>query len=262
MALATDLTHISQQVFDTAAERVASGKAAALERHKAQVALGASKLLLERARQGAEALRKKLAATWGATQPRFTQAEGAFEVVPAIPTADQLAALISQNPDIARWKTEMEQRQAALAVARAKAIPDVTLRGGIKHLEDTDDTGFLIGFSIPLPAFDRNQGGIRESMAKLAKATQERPRRRGQGSQQPCHRLPDDGLPHSPKRRSSRTIFSPRPSRRLMPPTKAIGRANSSTWTSWMPSARCTKHAASTSMPWPNITRQSPMWNG
>ena len=174
VALAEDLMKISQQVFGTAAERVNSGKAAPLERDRAQVALGTSKLELERARRQVEALRQRLAARWGATRARFTRAEGELEAVALIPTAEQLASLISQNPDIARWKTEMEQRQAALALARAKAIPDVTVRAGLKRLEDTDDTGFLVGFSIALPVFDRNQGGIRESSYKLAKAVEER----------------------------------------------------------------------------------------
>ena len=174
VTLAEELARMSQQVFDTANERVTSGKSAPLEKHKAKVSLGTSKLELEQARRQVDASRTRLAATWGGTQPRFTQAEGEFAVVASIPTAEQLAGLIAQNPDIARWKTEMEQRQAALAVEKAKAIPDVTVSGGIKHLEETGDTGFVAGISIPLTIFDRNQGGIRESMYKLAKAIDER----------------------------------------------------------------------------------------
>lgn len=174
VALAEELMRISQRVYDTADELVNSGKAPPLERSKAQVALGASKLQLERARRESAALRRRLAATWGATEAKFAAAAGEFEMVAAIPTEAQLASLIAQNPDIARWKTEMEQRQAALALERAKAVPDLTIRGGIKRLEDTEDTGFLVGFAMALPVFDRNQGGIRESMAKLAKASEQR----------------------------------------------------------------------------------------
>jgi cobalt-zinc-cadmium efflux system outer membrane protein len=174
LALARQITQISQQVFDTASDRVTSGKASPLERNKARVALGSSKLELEQAKQELQARRFRLASTWGGTLPRFTKADGQFETVASIPTAEQLAGLIAQNPDIARWKTEMEQRQAALTLEKAKAVPDLTIRGGLKRLHEIDDTGFVVGLSIPLPIFDRNQGGIRESTYKLAKASADR----------------------------------------------------------------------------------------
>jgi outer membrane protein, heavy metal efflux system len=173
-ALAGELMRISQQVKDTATERVNSGKAAPLEQNKAEVALGLSKLELEQAKQEVESQRQQLASLWGAAEAQFTIAEGHFQTVAAIPTRQQLSALLEKNPDIARWRTEMEQRQAALALARAKGIPDITIRGGGKYLAESADAAFVAGISVPLPLFDRNQGNIRESRFNLAKAHADR----------------------------------------------------------------------------------------
>ncbi|UCD75947.1 MAG: TolC family protein, partial [Phycisphaerales bacterium] len=45
-------------------------------------------------------------------------------------------------------------------LARAEAVPDVTLTGGVKLLDGAEETAFAAGVSVPLPLVDRNQGNI------------------------------------------------------------------------------------------------------
>ncbi len=71
---------------------------------------------------------QRLVVTWGGRTPAFDSAEGTLEPIAAIPSAARLAERIAQNPDIARWVTEMAQRQAALDLAGAQRIPDPTIR--------------------------------------------------------------------------------------------------------------------------------------
>ena len=52
-------------------------------------------------------------------------------------------------------------RAAELARARAEAIPDVTLSGGFRRFEETGDSAFLAGVSVPLPIFDRGRDAAR-----------------------------------------------------------------------------------------------------
>jgi cobalt-zinc-cadmium efflux system outer membrane protein len=106
--------------------------------------------------------------------PVFARAEGALDAVPAIPPAEQLIERLVQNPEIARWATEMAQRQAAMESARARRIPDPTVGGGFRHVRDTGDSGLVMSVSMPIPVFDRNQGGILEARYQLAKAEEER----------------------------------------------------------------------------------------
>lgn len=44
---------------------------------------------------------------------------------------------------------------------------------GLKHAHETDEKSFVLGASIPLPLFDRNQGGILEARHNLTKAQAE-----------------------------------------------------------------------------------------
>ena len=68
----------------------------------------------------------------------------------------------------------MEQRQAILDSELSKSIPDVELQGGFRRFEPTDDNSLVIGITIPLQFFNRNQGAIEEARQKLGKAKSEK----------------------------------------------------------------------------------------
>ena len=53
-------------------------------------------------------------------------------------------------------------------------MPDLTLSLGVRRLNEIDKFGFVAGVSIPLPLFNRNQGGIFEATRRLSKAEEER----------------------------------------------------------------------------------------
>jgi len=172
-SLMDELVSLSEEVLNTISERVKAGKVSPLEEIRAKVTYSTSLIDLERARRKLEASRKKLAALWGSGTPLFERVDGELERVAPIPSAAQLEGLISRNPDIARWTLELEQRDAAVKLEEAGRIPDLTVSGGIRRLKETDDNAFVMGLSIPLPFFDRNQGGLREALQRRAKAAEE-----------------------------------------------------------------------------------------
>lgn len=176
-ALAEELVGVSEKVLAVAAERVKSGKTPPVEEMRARVELGTVRILRERALHETTAARRSLAAQWGSTSPRFARAEGRLAPPESIPTWDQLGALVAQNPDVARWAVEMQRRHALTKLERARAIPDLTIGGGWKRETEkggeggtTRADGFTLGASIPLPLWDRNQGGIKESQYGIAQA--------------------------------------------------------------------------------------------
>jgi len=68
----------------------------------------------------------------------------------------------------------MEARQAALGVEQSKRIPDVTVSGGGRYFNETEDTGFVVKLALPLLLFDYNQGGVLEARYRLAQAEEKR----------------------------------------------------------------------------------------
>jgi len=170
LALAEELVQLSDQVLNTVTQRVDAGKDSPVEKTKAQVALASANIEQEQARQRLASAHKRLAATWGSVSPAFERAVGRLDATLPIPSETELTNLLAQNPDLARWAVEVERRRAALKLEKAKAVPDITLSGGMQRFNETDENAMVFGLAIPVPLFNQNQGRIREAKYNLAKA--------------------------------------------------------------------------------------------
>jgi cobalt-zinc-cadmium efflux system outer membrane protein len=133
------------------------------------VAVSTAKLSHARATQALVAARVQLALAWGSEVPAYDEVAGDFYALSAVPAYAELAGLLEENPDLARWATETRRRQAVLNLERARAVPGLNLRGGVAHFGESDDTAFIVGLAIPLQTFDRNQGQIEATTQMLAK---------------------------------------------------------------------------------------------
>jgi cobalt-zinc-cadmium efflux system outer membrane protein len=165
---------IATQLATAVSARVAAGAVSPIEETRANVALAVSSADVERTAREVETARRELAASMGEATPSFDFPSGGLDEDLSVPAADNIVERIAATPDAARWVAELERRNAALNAERSLAVPDVTLKGGIKRLRETSENTFVLGFSVPLPLFNRNQGAIREAGAQRAKADVER----------------------------------------------------------------------------------------
>jgi len=154
--------------------RVSAGAVSPIEETRARVVLAVSSANVERSALEFEAARRELAAAMGESTPSFESLAGDLDEDFYVPPADNVAERIQANPDVTRWIAERDRRNAVLEAERSMAIPNVTLTGGIRHFRENSDTTFVLGFSVPLPLFNRNQGAIREAEALRSKADTER----------------------------------------------------------------------------------------
>ena len=173
-ALSKQVLDLAENVTAAAAKRVKAGKVSPMEETKAGVATAAVRIDLTRAERELEAARKHLAAAWGSTAPRFKRALGVLEAVLPIPTLEQLIERLRRNPELARWATEIAERQAVIGLEETRGIPDLTASFGVRRFEEPGDDALVVGISVPLPVFNRNQGAILEAQHRLAKAEEER----------------------------------------------------------------------------------------
>ncbi|MFH1857930.1 MAG: TolC family protein [Candidatus Omnitrophota bacterium] len=174
VALSEKFHQLAKRVFQVVSERVEAGKVSALEKTKAQVTIAGTRIELERARRQWDVTRKRLAATWGSTTPVFEGVAGDLEKISELTSLEQLLEQTARNPDQARWETEILLREAKLEFEKSKRIPNVTVSAGLQRFEQTNDNAFVFGLSIPLPIFDRNQGGIEEARHNLRKVEEEK----------------------------------------------------------------------------------------
>jgi outer membrane protein, heavy metal efflux system len=173
LALSRDLVSLAEQVLEAVSERVRAGKVSPVEETRARVSLASSNVDRERTYHELTAARATLAAAWGDETPRFQEVRGDLTRLPCIPSAERLASRLPMNPEIEQRAVEMETRRASVEMEKAMRVPDLTLSGGVRRLQEIEETAFVMGLSIPLPVFDRNQGGTLEAQYRLARAEQE-----------------------------------------------------------------------------------------
>jgi cobalt-zinc-cadmium efflux system outer membrane protein len=174
LELLQQMLDLADQVVETASARVRAGSVAPLEATRAKVTRASSKIEWIRAQRTLETARKRLAATWGSTMPHFKSVQGNLNKISQPPSLDDLTLRLEQNPDLARWATEISQRQAIIDMEKSKVIPDITLSLGTNQYLDGDDYNLNAGISIPIPLFNRNQGGILAAVRRLGKTEDER----------------------------------------------------------------------------------------
>jgi len=82
-------------------------------------------------------------------------------------------AALDVRPDIRAKRHTVSQRESDLKLAKAYRIPDVTIGAGyaIQGAQGPDNQGQVaLNAGIPLPLFNRNQGGIRQAEVSLQSA--------------------------------------------------------------------------------------------
>jgi len=173
LKLTEELLQLSQESVDTVSKRVDAGKDSPLEKIKANVAHSNVRIQHRQAGQNLEFARRQLASTWASQKPTFETAAGKLDSLAILPSIDELTNLLSQNPDIARWSLEIDKARAGLELEKARAISDITLSGGMKRFNETEDNAVVFGISFPLAVSDRNQAGRLEAVYALARAREE-----------------------------------------------------------------------------------------
>ena len=172
--LAKETATLAAEVTPITKKRVEAGKANAVEVMRSNVAVASAKIELEQAQRTLATARTNLAAQWGAKTANFDSARGRLENIKDVPELSTLMERIQSNPEIARWSAERARREAFVAKQKTLAKPDVTVTAGPRMLGKADDVSFVLGFSIPLPFKNKNQGAIAEAEVEVAKTDAER----------------------------------------------------------------------------------------
>ena len=172
LELAIETSAVAEDIFNTVVARVKAGKVSPLEQSKSRVEL--AKAHLNKARVVRELISNKqnLAAVWGSITPLFKQVSGDLFAVQAVPEFSNLLSRLNNNPDLARWSAEIERYRKAIALAKARKIPNITFMAGGRHFAENDDFAAVAGISAPLFIFDTKQTGVDEAQMILTQAMQ------------------------------------------------------------------------------------------
>lgn len=197
--LSETLANLANQAHATVQTLVQAGKVSAIEESRSQVELSQLSIERDTAIRELSVARIELAGTWGSNEPQFEAATGTFPETFAPLAAEDLKTSIDRSPYMSRWVAELDRRDAVVALERANGKPDLTVTFGLRSSgsggadsrdwdissgdglsvtrgsTDSDrDARIVLGFSLPLPLFNRNQGSIAEAEYLARKASDER----------------------------------------------------------------------------------------
>lgn len=172
--LAKSSLEVANLARDAAGKRVKAGKSSPVEETKSKIAESTTKIELIQATTQLESSRKRLAALWGSALPAFESAEGDVTFIPATAAITELSTMLENAPAVKLAKIEIDTRGALTKVERSKGTPNVTISAGVVNNQELGGINqALLGLSVPIPLFDRNQGNLQEAVSRQYKAQDE-----------------------------------------------------------------------------------------
>lgn len=149
-------------------QRVKVGKTPLAELYRAEAELAQRRLVLVDLKHELEASLHQLAAQWGSVSPQFDSVSGELLTDPKVISLQALKKRINHNPELAKYLSLEQVKQAELNLAKQQREPLWKITTGVKRYEQTNDFGIVAGISIPFGGSNRNQGRIAEITAKLS----------------------------------------------------------------------------------------------
>jgi len=83
---------------------------------------------------------------------------------------EELARIQAESPEIAAAMASVDRARRVLSRACVEAIPNISTQVSLQHDDGTGDTITGVQVGVPLPLWNRNQGGIRQAQAKITQA--------------------------------------------------------------------------------------------
>ncbi len=155
-----------------ATERFQAGASPRLEILRAQSRAMTQAVERQRTESELTVARQDLALSWGSMTATFDSLVAPDQVVPG--NTAGLQPRFSEHPELTRASAAEALASARVQAAAAARRPDVTVSGGVRHLEEVPGTGFLVGVEVPLPLWSRGNGTVTAAHRELEAATAER----------------------------------------------------------------------------------------
>lgn len=142
--------------------RVESGAAMEIDVIRTEMELSELKIERDKIRREHRQSTKHLSVLWGEDKAVFEGVLGQFSLDFSIPSLTKLEETIAENPEIVLQTKEVEMTKIEIEEARAEGTPDMAISAGYLRNNETGENAALVGFSIDLPLFNRNQGVVAE----------------------------------------------------------------------------------------------------
>jgi outer membrane protein, heavy metal efflux system len=173
--IARERVRLADEVLRATRARVEAGREPFVQQRRAEVARETAAVGFERSQREAAVLRRALSVLLAAPRVEVAADRAAwFDDLGPRPDPARAPALPPGQLDRVRLDALIDQRRAELDLQRRNAVPDVTVNGAASRFREASETAattaFVLGLSVPLPVFDRNQGNILRAGAEVSRA--------------------------------------------------------------------------------------------
>ena len=158
---------LNEEILSTISKRVEAGRTSPAEESKVKVALINSRIELDRLQRQSLSASSTLSSLLGTTGKHYEPVIDLYENILPPPDRENVIDSLEQIPLINLIENERDVRAAKLELEKSQAVPDLTVSGGIKYLNELKTNSFVAGVSMPLPFFNRNQGNIQSAEVLL-----------------------------------------------------------------------------------------------
>jgi cobalt-zinc-cadmium efflux system outer membrane protein len=169
-----DLARASVQVAEkatlVASKRVIAGRISPVEQSRSRVAEASVRLELAQALSELGLAKQRLAALWGRTDSPQLSLEQPAGDASVLPPLDRLLNQVEAGPQLGRAREQVAREEAQVHLERAQRVPDLTVTLGSQRDNQIGHNQAVVGLSIPLPLFNRNQGNMLAALRRTDKA--------------------------------------------------------------------------------------------
>lgn len=158
--LAKEQHQIAQDRLKCAAQKSASGKVPLFHEKKATIAYNIVKMGLEKALTDVTGIKNSIAAALSEPCTTFESVNYPFFFIPEPATLCEYEESLENNPELASARMNVYVATKAYEIAQTSRIPDLSLTASVSNANNDGNTEVSLGFTIPLPIFNRNQGNI------------------------------------------------------------------------------------------------------
>lgn len=172
-ALAQALSDLAGKSIDVAARQVAAGKVSPIDETRARLAAAEARTERNAASADLAVARTRLGALVGRPGEALVLAPGDDAPLPALKPLPALLAEAAQSLPVRRARGQLAAQEAQAQVERAARLPDLTLTVGSQKTDDVGRRQAVVGVSLPLPLFNRNEGKLLAALRRSDKARDE-----------------------------------------------------------------------------------------
>lgn len=172
--LTMELDRIGAESLKTAEGLFKVKESALSEVLQARIEANTAKIALRNARNAHTSAWQRLAAAVAIPDMRPVALEGSLEFDRKELTWEvALGELLASSPQLTAAQARIGRAGWAVQRARAEPIPNLDLEGSVQFDNESSDTVASVRVGIPLPLWNRNQGGILRAQGGLAAAQSE-----------------------------------------------------------------------------------------